>query len=199
MKRFWTPTPKSALFDYLRGRRIILVVGPQRAGTTIASVMIANDLDYEYLRSEDFGSWEVFLGNRNKPCVIRCPEYTAKAHWHTNVDLLAVVIIRRPVMEIIASQERVGWGFEVAEMLNYPGYKPPVSKAKYDYWDNVQKYVLGDSAFEIEYKSLIAHPMWIPPERRQDFYTAQIEIGEPRGEQIQNPNLVKSWTLDHTA
>lgn len=201
---FWTPTPKSDLFDHLVPYRFILVTGPQRAGTTIAAAMIANDLGYEYGQDglvwgmlgikppEPPGSrdWHYYFNEiRKDPIVIHCSEHCAYVHQYVDVDGLAVVMVRRAIEDIIASQKRVGWGFEWLEMKHYPGKQGPISRAKYEFWDQKQKPILGDRAFEIEYECLSKHPLWVPKEQRKNFHICQIEVGKPRGERIQNPKL----------
>lgn len=204
MTPFWTVTKPSKLFKKLKQFEYILVTGPQRAGTTITAVMIANDLDYEFLEEGTvwgrLGQWppnppavrdlrDYF--NTFPPCVIHCPEHSAYCHLYAGLDNVAVVMVRRDVNDIIASQERVGWGFEWLEMKHYPGEKRPISEVKYRHWDEYQKNELGTQAFEVDYESLKCHPMWVDKEHRQDFAIAQVEVGKPRGDRVQNPKLKK--------
>lgn len=204
MTPFWTPTKPSRLFNRLKKFEYILVTGPQRSGTTVTTVMIANDLCYEYVEEStvwgriktippdpptkrDFRQYF----NGFPPCVIHCPEHSAYVHQYAGIANVAVVMVRRDIDDIIASQERVGWGFEWLEMKHYPGEKRPISEVKYRHWDEYQKKLLGKQAFEIKYESLKKHPMWVDKEDREDFAIAQVEVGKPRGQRIQNPKLVK--------
>ena len=205
MNHFWTDTEPSKLFNRLKKYGFILVVGPQRSGTTIATAMIANDLGYRYIEegtiwgtlnwwppeppaSRDFTA---YFTPENAGCVIHCPEHTAYCHLYAGREDTAIVMVRRKIDDIIASQKRVGWGFEWKEMLHYPGEERPISKVKYKHWDNYQKKMLGKQGFEIKYNNLKTHPMWVNKEYRQDFAIAQIEVDKPRGERVQNPKLKK--------
>lgn len=203
---FWTQTKPSKLFNKLKDFEYILVTGPQRSGTTIMAVMIANDLGYEFIEEgtiwgrlqwqppdppapRDFTAY--FQKEDTPPAVIHCPEHSAYCHLYAGFDNVAVVMVRRDIDDIIASQERVGWGFEWLEMKHYPGEERPISRVKYKHWDDYQKKELGKQAFEIEYESLKKHPMWVDKSERNDFAIAQVEVGKPRGDRVQNPKLAK--------
>lgn len=202
--RFWQPVPKSDYFDYLKPYKFILVVGPQRAGTTIVATMIANDLDYDFLEESNVWGylgrdapppgeqrhWQQFFDSYPDSMVIHCPEHTAFVHQYARLDCVAVVLVRRKVKDIIASQQRVGWGFEWLELLHYPGYKPPIAKAKYHFWDTYQKRLLKRNGFEVIYEKLKYHPMWVDKCRRRNFTITQVQIDRPRGPHVQNETLI---------
>lgn len=190
MGKFWQDRPKSGLFNFLEGFKYILVTGPQRAGTTITTAMISNDTGYFYLNGQEWEpDFRPYLEARIEPIVVHCPGHCAYVHNYADIDGLAVVLVRRPIKEIIKSQIRVGWGFEQHELMHYPGAEPPIAQAKYDYWDAHQKQILGAKGFEIKYRSLSRHPMWVPPRQRKNFTITQIEVGRPRGPHVQNPEL----------
>ena len=187
---FWTPTESSNLFNHLQEFNFILVTGPHRAGTTIATAMIANDLGHKFFEEPNIppGNLGDFLETETGPAVIHCPSYCHVVHEYVYVDGLAVVLVRRQIDDIIASQRRVGWGFEQHELKKY-GRTGCIARVKYAHWDDIQRQILKDRAFEIRYEDLRNHPMWVSREQRKDFYIAQIEIGKPRGDRIQNPDL----------
>lgn len=188
-------TAKSTLFDHLRGYKFILVSGPHRAGTTIAAAMIANDLDYEFV--EDAHTQLEVLPQafrRIEPTVFHCPTHCHKVHEYVTVPGLAAVMVIRDIKAIIASQERIPWGFENKQLHAYrdkatpkPAFivQPPVAEVKYRYWREIQKPLFGEHGYEIEYESLKAHTMWVAPEQRRGFTTNQIEVGKPHGPRIQ--------------
>lgn len=204
MKPFWQITEPSKIFDQLKEFDFILVVGPQRAGTTITGVMIANDLHYAYLEESEI--WDrldlqppeppasrnfiEFFKPSNNGCVIHCPEHTAYCHLYAGLKNVAVVMVKRKVSDIIASQKRVGWGFEDHELLHYPGEVAPIAEVKYKRWKQ-QKEILGRQAFEVKYNNLSKHPLWVPKNKRAEFAIAQVEVGNPRGQFVQNKELVR--------
>lgn len=192
------------MFDYLKPYDTILLTGPHRAGTTIAAIMIANDLGYEYHEEEDvfytyIAKYEWvppgapidqidlrrYFALVDAPLVLRCPAFCSQVHRYTDVPDLAVVLMRRELSEILASQQRVRWGFEGKELAAYRGHEGPIARVKYTIWDREQKAILGDRAFELDYESLSQHPLWIPKEERSDFHVRQYREDEPLGPRYQ--------------
>lgn len=181
------------IFAHLKPYHYLLLTGPHRAGTTIAAMMMANDLGIDYYEEEDTLHWarsprpdgidlrDFFQAKDNVAMVLRCPAFCHTVHTYSDVPDLAVVMLVRPLEEIKASQERVRWGYARPQMEYYPGYAPPVAGAKYEYWFDVQEEALGDRAFTLEYHSLSRHPMWVPREKRADFVVRQFKEGASRG------------------
>lgn len=194
MTRF-ARTARSTLFDHLKGYRFILVSGPHRAGTTITAAMIANDLDHEFI--EDAHNQLEMLPHafqRIESTVFHCPTHCHKIHHYADIPDLTAVIVIRDIKAIIASQKRIPWGFENAQLHAYrtkawpkPTFaiQPPIAEVKYRYWREVQKPLFGERGYEIEYESLKAHTMWVAPEQRRNFTVNQIETGKPHGPRIQ--------------
>lgn len=193
------------VIEQLKRYRYILVTGPQRAGTTITANILAHELDYTYFEAGDLLDFfktsdprkteiSEFIKVQLGPFVAQCPYLSSAVHRWANVDGLAVVFVIRPVEDVIASQKRIGWGFEEVEKNYYYHYtslsvffsqEAPISFIKYHYWGSHQKPILKDKAFDLEYKSLSDHPMWVPKEERREFWSRQIRPGEPLGEKIQ--------------
>lgn len=193
------------MFEFLEPFHYILITGPQRSGTTIAANMIAEDLDYDLYYdgnvTSNLGKWpgefhiQEFIDlyhsdreivkarpytRRSDRFVLQCPAFCRFVHHWKDVDGLAVVMMIRPVEDIIASQERIGWGFEEQERELYDGAQGPIAQVKYNLWPT-QKKILGERAFELEYESLSGHTMWVPKEMRAEFTSRQIRPREPRG------------------
>lgn len=180
------------MFNFLEGFKYILVTGPQRAGTTITAAMISNDTGYFYFNGQEWEpDFRPHLEARTEPIVVHCPGHCAYVHKYADIDSVAVVLVRRSVKAIIRSQARVGWGFEMHELAHYPDAQPPIAQVKYDFWDSHQKQILGVKGFEVKYRSLSRHPMWVSARQRKDFTITQIEVGRPRGPHVQNPELAK--------
>ncbi len=185
------------MFEYLAPHRYILVTGPHRSGTTIAARMIVEDLAVDYYEEEDvfyfcqtadvnkvdLRAFLKFVGG--DPLVLRCPALCSQVHKYADIEGLFVVLMVRPIDDILASQRRVRWGFEAHELKAYPGAKGSIARVKYDFWREVQAPVLNGKSLELHYESLAAHPMWVPKERRADFYIRQFREGEPRGTRFQ--------------
>lgn len=165
------------MFEWLAPFDIILVTGPQRSGTTICAKMIQADTD-KYMVDEggfdvtDLVRWADYVTTTSGG-VIQCPSMCRYVHWFGKRNDLAVVLMRRSIDEIIASEKRIQWdgAFELARYNTQDG---PVSAVKYNYWDTYQKGFVKH-AFEIEYRSLESHRLWVPDERRKDFSFKQTE------------------------
>lgn len=106
---------------------------------------------------------------QNKKIVVHAVAISRYVHLLPDLNI-AVVWMRRIISDIIASQERIGWTeeWEHVEKLMYDNPSAPISIAKYDFWDYVQKQQCKN-VFEVEYESLCTHPLWIPKEKRVNF------------------------------
>ena len=158
------------MFEYLAYFSVILVTGPQRSGTTIAARMIAQDTGLEYIDETAFGvtnitAWRKLVNGASR-AVIQCPAACAYVHEFVHRDNLAVVLVRRPVDEIVASQIRADWRFEALERTHYPRSTDPIASIKYAYWGTTLWTIRHP--FEIQYHELAGHPLWIKEEDRRD-------------------------------
>jgi hypothetical protein len=96
-----------------------------------------------------------------------------------------IVLMKRSIEDIIASEKRIGWEFGALDELWKYGvaYNElrreaaegiPISIRKYEYWEKEQKDRIINS-LELEYETLSAHPLWLPKETRADFAPEQTE------------------------
>ena len=175
------------MFEYLRDYQRILVTGPQRSGTRIAAKMIAADTGYEYIDETEFGVHSrkgLRMLIRRDYIVVHCPALCRTIHNYSTADT-QIVLMRRSIEDIIASEKRIGWefgaldelwkyGVEYNELRREFAYGAPVSIRKYEYWENEQRDRLLNY-LELEYESLSAHPLWLPKEARTDFAPEQTE------------------------
>lgn len=165
-------------FECLRPYRHILVVGPQRSGTTITAQIIAHDLGKEFVderRVKGEAREQVErLYRREGSCVVQCPSWTYTCQTLGGPQI-AVVLVRRPVEEIVASQERIHWTHrcQPKELARYGLSSGKISEVKYRVWDDQQKALLAPHGYEVEYHSLQGHHLWIPPGERRDFEAKQ--------------------------
>ncbi|GIV82779.1 MAG: hypothetical protein KatS3mg051_2133 [Anaerolineae bacterium] len=164
------------MFEHLARYPRILVSGPQRSGTTIATAMIAADTGHRRLLEEAFGVHSVTrlrLLLQQQNIVVQCP--TMVAYLSDLVDDQALLVwMRRPVADILASQQRIGWNEDEFEKAKLGQAGSPLSSAelKYRWWlENRHRF---RHTLELDYESLSAHPMWVPQERRAHFRARQI-------------------------
>lgn len=158
------------MFESLKEFNNIVISGPQRSGTRIAAKIVAEDtkktyVDEKYLDFHSLKLLEYFLLHGNN--VIQCPALCHLLHYITAPDTL-IIIIRRSIDEIIASERR-RWSEEAEriELLKYGCTGGVISEIKYMFWDFIQKDIIGKRAREINYHSLEEHHLFIKD--RKDF------------------------------
>ncbi len=171
------------MFEHLTRFDKIIVTGPQRSGTRICAKMIAADTGHAFVGEEgvhvdSLNALVARLADGGKK-VFQCPALCRYAHQMPDDDI-AVVMMIRPVDEIIASQERIGWDGERVEQLRYGMALGAIAEIKYDYWHSVNKLWIdlqgwAENCFEISYHDLESHPLWVPKAQRANFTAWQTE------------------------
>ena len=153
----------------------ILVTGPQRSGTTIATEILAQELDYRYVDEKSANTILDILHfvRHATRFVIQGPTLAAYCHLLP----MTVVYMIRPINEIIASEIRIKWSCscEQEELAKCFADKGPISEVKYKIWNTYQKPLLKDF-FELEYHSMKDHCLWINKEKRVDFSPKQTKL-----------------------
>lgn len=166
--------------------RAILVTGPQRSGTRIGAKIIAHDTGHAYIDENEFDVRKVELFRevvKGNNIVVQCPGMCRTIEQYSAQDVL-IVLMRRAIKDIIASEKRVGWQTgpyseyelygirrQVAKWYRGRDLKP-ISELKYRYWDEYQKAKIMNY-IELEYESLSGHPLWIPAASRRHFEATQ--------------------------
>jgi len=149
----------------------IMVTGPQRSGTTIAALILAQELGYPCYLEEHYGIHDLkrFFGIYSATkFVVQAPALSAYA----NLIPGSVVFMMRPINEIVRSQRRIGWGEENIEKAKYfSDNLLPIAAFKYKMWDQYQKHL--PNRFELEYHSLEGHPLWVDETLRVNFQVRQ--------------------------
>lgn len=152
------------MFEHLTMFNRIVISGPQRSGTRIAAKIVASDTNKDYIDEkdinfQDFRLLEWYLAKDN--VVIQCPGLCHKLH-EIMADSTLIIVVRRPIVEIIASERRIGWNdvSEFPELIKYGYTSGIISRIKYDYWDTIQKPILIDRWGEINYHELDYHPLF---------------------------------------
>jgi hypothetical protein len=164
----------------------ILVTGPQRSGSRIAAEIIAYDTGYRYVDEDSFKIHEVNLFEeilRQSNVVIQCPGLCYAIHNYATDDTLIVLVIR-PLEDILASEQRIGWkhgpyheyeryGISRPKAKWYRGRNlKPIAEVKYHFWEKHQRQLVKHY-LELEYESLSDHPLWIPQGQRRNFAAKQ--------------------------
>jgi len=156
----------------------IVVTGPQRSGTTICGKIIAHDLNYRYVDEMGVSVRDIkrvmAMFDSGERFVLQCPALCRYVHHFANRMDTAVIMMRRPIAAIIASQERIDWTrrFEKEELSHYGVTTGPIAAVKYAYWDAVQRRVIR-FAFEVRYEDLAGHPLWVDQADRKQFKPKQ--------------------------
>lgn len=187
-------------FKFMEGYRFILVTGPQRSGTTITARMISEDTGLQFLpegsmavQDKDFEAKEALprlidkLVAAGASAVIQCPIQCRFIH-EVGANRMLVVMMRRPLEDIIASEKRIRWGDSrqcalYADIIKkWPHLKDePIAIVKYFYWEHVQRKELTKrncDMYELRYDDLHTHKLWIPQEQRRKFFPRQISPDE---------------------
>ena len=166
----------ASLIKHLGPFRRVLVTGPQRTGTTIAARMFAGDLNYRFLREEDFGAHNLpaafKLWEQSDQIVMQAPALSAYCHLF---KAGAVVWMRRPIEEILRSRQRIRMHDGGPERIAYFTDRWPLAEFKNECWETRQRPVIGERAFECQYHWLEGHPLWVPPKERQNWNRRQTE------------------------
>lgn len=152
------------MYESLREFNNIVVSGPQRSGTRITAKIIAHDtgktyIDEKDINYHDFRLLEYYIKQGNS--VIQCPGLCRILH-HIKDKSTLVIIVRRPIDEIINSEDR-HWSKDSRrlELFKYAHSNGIISRIKYAFWEKIQRGILADRAREIRYHNLESHPLFI--------------------------------------
>jgi hypothetical protein len=172
VKKFNT---KVAMFEWLKEFKRILVTGPQRSGTRIGARMMAYDTGYRFVDEMEVKFDSLYalsdLFAEHQEFVVQCPALCCHAHLFS-ADDTAVVLMRRKIPDIVASQERIHWVWEKTELARYGRISGNIAEIKYEFWEQYQRSRIIH-AFEIPYENLEAHPLWVSLDQRKDFRPGQ--------------------------
>jgi hypothetical protein len=175
----------SDLMPKLQSFKKILVTGPQRSGTTIASRILAEELKLNWCLEEliDVDNLEKFfkLHFERDEYVLQAPGLSYICH---QLPVDAVVFVWRNDDDIAKSATRISWESNEYELRKYffeplweDGIHPyPNSwKLKKTVWETRQIKTI-QQAFTLDYESLKTHPLWIDREQRTHFHARQTEL-----------------------
>jgi len=168
------------LSEHLRSQNFlrIFVSGPQRSGTTVATKMLAQDLGFEEVQELPTLSAAQSL---KEGAVGQCPQLTSCLH-EINAPHSVVVFMCRSLKDIITSGDRIGWngGHEMHEIKKYKDRFPDyfvegyhVSAIVQNVWLTYQMPLMQVPFFNLPYKRLKDHPLYIPKTDRKNFKSKQ--------------------------
>lgn len=140
--------------------------------------MIAHDTGYMYVDEKDIGIDSLYylcmLFQSNRRFVVQCPALCRHVHMFGEGDT-AIILMRRSIQDIMASQERIDWRGEQVEMARYDLSGGKAAEEKYRFWEEYQQAKIAH-AFEIDYESLAGHVLWIAKEHRSTFGPMQTTL-----------------------
>lgn len=152
----------------------IVVTGPQRSGTTIASKIIAADLFRTAVDESEFT-----FGEDYSNCVLQLPQaldhYIYLQHIYPGIQFL---FVSRDPKDIIASMKRVEWC--AGDVYDWELFLERYVTSRILLWNHI-KQMIPESCSEIHYESLSDHPLFIPKEGRKDFTIKQWRADSPVG------------------
>jgi hypothetical protein len=161
----------SSLFDHLARHTRIVVTGPQRSGTRITAQMIAADTGHTFVDEMSFevsneALWRLIL--KEEQVVVQAPGLL-KVIVDRPPSGIFVVLMRRDLGRIHASEDRIGWETVLhgnsGELAQFGLKEGQSADIKYEYWDT------HDKCFDfVELPGdIAAHPLYLPDHRRIGF------------------------------
>jgi len=160
--------------------RCVVVSGPQRSGTTIASRIIALENDMEYVDESAYGTknkeaWGALVIEGDN-LVIQSPAMARYLHQFGDcLHDVAFVWMIRPLHEIIASQNRIGWS-DSDERKKYDQIdNTPIALVKTLFW-RIHQCPMISYSLELGYHDLTNHRLWVPDDDRIEFTRRQWQV-----------------------
>jgi len=141
--------------------------------------MIAQDTGYSFIDEAAVGYFKVSKAKTllayNTNFALHCPALSRHVHKLADRET-AIVFMFRKIDDIVASQNRIHWDDRNQKRL-YEATNDPreISEIKYTFWKEKQKSLI-EHAYEVEYESLSAHPLWLGAEERKNFTGRQTSV-----------------------
>lgn len=142
----------------------IVVTGAHRSGTTIASKILASELDKTFIDEEVYSNgvdnfFMLFKCARN--IVVQAPSMSSVIHFLPSD--VAIVFMLRELDAIIASEARYKFNQRFEESRKYfsTGEDQHQYELKLSCFLKFQRQNRHDTSFTLEYESLRGHKLWI--------------------------------------
>ena len=173
-----------------------MVVGCQRSGTMIASKILAEYFEADWLDEFDVlptvrGAWRLqkLFDNGITNLVVQCP--VALKDWerfYSYVPNIKFVFIHRNKEDILNSMRRIEW-LKDDHPDDWEEFMSNQVDEMRDRWEDLKERVPQEFWRELQYEDFKEHPLFIPKEERTNFTVKQWERNKP----CQN----LKWTTDH--
>lgn len=141
------------MFEHLKDLgSSIVVTGSGRAGTRITTAMIAHDLGWKYLDENNIrqNNWDLLLEHcAEEHCVVQAPDLWKRIHLLP--AYVGIVVVRRPIGEILTSWDR---------------HSTPPKDDPREVYEGLERTV-KDRATWIDYADLEGHPLWVEEDTRR--------------------------------
>ena len=187
--------------NLFKGYKRIIIVGPQRSGTTFTSQALANTLNFKNVDEGEFNVRDINMFRNvieQENIVVQAPGMTCKIQKLVGDDDL-VVFMNRKWSDILKSVIRKNNGrlsnwvlmetmfnidrYYFNEYDNTAGefFDKYVSKnsyyldSYYNVWKHYQSKVIPN-CITLEYESMKIHPMWLDKDQRKNFSGKQTTI-----------------------
>ena len=158
------------MFEYINSDKV-LVMGYPRCGSHIAAVMVAYDTGLCYAHEDRWGVrdsdrlWDYI--ETHSRFVTPAPGISDFARFGLRNDVF-ILLVQRAASDIRASSLRVKGG--LARLSDEEAFSR--INDRYVCWRRCKPVV--NYYAEIDCKSLLEHPLWVPAEARQEFSQVQV-------------------------
>lgn len=157
----------------------IIVTGPQRSGTTIATQILAADLQRTAVDESEF-----IMGKDYTNCVLQLPQAMDNYIYFQHVYLgVQFCFVRRDPDDIIRSMKRIQWCRD--DVHDWDDFLIRYVHSKFLLWE-LMKEQIPSSCSEIEYSLLSDHPLFVHD--RTGFTCKQWQPNQPIGPKYWSSN-----------
>ena len=177
--------------DLFKGYKRIIIVGPQRSGTTFTSQALANTLNFRNVDEDEFGVRDINMFRnimKQENIVIQAPAMTCKIQTLVGNDDLVVFMVRKwsDIIKSVINKNNgllSNWVFMNImfdiERHNFNKYDSkageafdkcvekdcPYLNSYYNMWKHYQLKNIPN-CIALEYESMKNHPMWLDKDQR---------------------------------
>jgi len=149
----------------------IIVTGPQRAGSRIASYILAQEIGGVFVDELDYRLPLPPNAVVQAPFLLKA--VVELSHIIPNVKF---AFMHRPIKDIVKSMERIQW---YQDYTTDPDFYLNYVKHCYEYIDLLKRTLRKDQWFDIQYDSLKTHPLFV--QDRTGFTVKQHLPNTPNG------------------
>ena len=186
--------------NLFKGYKRIIIIGPQRSGTTFTSQALANTLNFRNIDEAEFDVRDINMFRNvieQENIVVQAPAMTCRIQTLVGDDDL-VVFMSRKWSDIVKGVHRKNgflsnWIFMNTmfdiERHNFSEYDKkageifdeyvkkdtPYLNSYYNMWKHYQSKVIPN-CITLRYESMKSHPMWLDKDQRTDFGAKQTTI-----------------------